>query len=1124
MSVEAVLQSITERSGLSRHEGHPLWAYKVTASELDALERALRVGLNPVAPSPAASGAFCLFAADKFCREHSGGAWKWQPILEPIGWSWGHGSMLYDLVEAGLRYWNCGRVISTQHRSYYQRTLACQGGLPLRLLTSDGNNSLRAYFARLLRTSEAYNQPPAELALTLAQDLPRTLRNDVVYEVASALVSSILELRKRLPGASEDPLGELDRVAPRWRDQVPLRLEEGVAEQLLHGLLREPTPTTTGSGASFLELELQLRQNGSAWLARAARFEPVASEDDFKSLLRLRKEEELPPYFQLSMVAPEGTRLPVANAHRLAGEPRYRISAISPQRRFRRGEGLLGTVRVVASIGTSDIGTGDMLGGQAVPEELPWVLRGGRVLDVVPVRAFGSGRAAGDRMLILLPEDGELTVDGKAGWLDASAPPGRRLVELRGSARWTNADGDVCSFATNAIEEDVPHVLRGQYRRHAFAGSEVWLDAPQVHRVEPNGREREVAAERVEWRPRRGPSSGAWRPWSDRPCGDLSLRARNEEGDTVFRTTITVVPKGLEVSVRNPSSGRGTITITHPAVKGAQIVDKDLELEVVNEPGRSVLHLRAKGATAPTVLRSQVLFEDGLEATLEVPSPLQVRCFVGFDGKPLPAGSFRALDRLGTVRARAFEPRGNALVLEGRRAGTGGWQALGDLDWRDDGVLELSLDRVEAGVASLLAGTDSLDGTVELRLVPRGGMIDRPPEIEVRRYDTELVPIKHEGSTLEVRVPPGSVASLGADGLDRLKIEAVRLDAPDAEPVLFGERSAPDTWRVPADLTAGPWLVLGWQGEWARLRPLLFNVAGDPPGDLDVLQRAVWIGNPDERTAAMLALLEEMESSVSHEAWPRLFSMTRWLKDLTPATFDAVRLLTERPTAAALLMLHPRLPAELRSVVWGGLEELPFLWATVPLRDWMRAARRLLEFAEQPEIAETFGGSQEALRELLGGLVGAAPNLDPFINVVLEVFARSLPGVPAAPVPYLAMIAQARPGLEYFRNELLQRNSSRRWPEPKLDEIVDPRTQAVANRALRVLSHDPTLSHRDAVREAPALAAALAITGEKVSPTALFQLRLLRDFDPEWFRSAHALFLALMANEAIEANPEAFDV
>src|SRR5690606_31315162 len=124
--------------------------------------------------------------------------------------------------EDGLRYWGIREVLTTEYRRYYHRTLVCQGGLPLKLLTRGDTNRLQQFFRRLLRASEQYGQPPAELAPALATGLPRTLRNDIVYELASELVGATLELRSRLALPSADPLSELDRLEPGWRSRVPL--------------------------------------------------------------------------------------------------------------------------------------------------------------------------------------------------------------------------------------------------------------------------------------------------------------------------------------------------------------------------------------------------------------------------------------------------------------------------------------------------------------------------------------------------------------------------------------------------------------------------------------------------------------------------------------------------------------------------------------------------------------------------------------------------------------------------------------------------------------------------------------------------------------------------------------
>ena len=68
--------------------GRPLYTYRLSEEEFQALraEVATDVRLRRhVQGHPAAR--FCLFAAKELCRTYTGGAWKWEPIEDALGWT-----------------------------------------------------------------------------------------------------------------------------------------------------------------------------------------------------------------------------------------------------------------------------------------------------------------------------------------------------------------------------------------------------------------------------------------------------------------------------------------------------------------------------------------------------------------------------------------------------------------------------------------------------------------------------------------------------------------------------------------------------------------------------------------------------------------------------------------------------------------------------------------------------------------------------------------------------------------------------------------------------------------------------------------------------------------------------
>ena len=1121
MRLHSTLEAIEKRSGLDRREGPALWAYKLTPAEYSELHGALKIALARGEESRAVAAAFCMVAANHFCRTHDGGPWSWSSIFEETGWRHGVGARLYDIVETGLRYWGIETVLSTEHRRYYHRTLACQGGLPLRLLARKDASQIQAFFRRLVQSCELYEQPAAELVAALAGGLPQTLRNEVVYALAAQLVDCIVSLRRLLPLTSVDPLRDLDAIEPGWRNRVPVRVEDLVAEKLLRGLLSAPSAGERAAGTSIVDVALMLRVGPSLTLIRAPRLTRSASESELKQLFGLA---ELPPYFHLAALTPDGTRRAIGSAHQVDGAESFRLMPDVPGIPIRRGPGLLGHVRIVASIGTTDLGLADPAGGQAIPEDLPWVLRGTQLSGDVAVRAFGSARAAADSMLLVLPPDAQLVPDAGATIepIPGALPERRTLVRLKGAASFTTADGDRCRFQTGAAEQDTAYRLAGRLQGFAFRGSEVWQGPPRVLRVTEQ-REELVRAERIQWRPRYVPGA-EWRPWATAPVGDVWIRVV-EDGETVFRTTSTIVPSDLSVGIQHRSGGRGVISLASRQLRGARVRTGGIECQATNREGSVELAVETRSNPPPT-LELELLLEGASEARISVPCPIDVVRFVGFDGTALPNGERRAVDRLGTVRAVAVQTRPQDLVVEARLAGYRAWRVIGQLasSSKSGSVLELSLERVQSTVAMLLAESLSLDAKAELRIVPRGGTLTPGfPLLCVARHDTRLVPVRRDSEVQQVVLDEASVAVLGEGAAALLRVDMRPLDQIDAAPVELTE-DAPGAWLVPwGDLAPGPWLIMGWQGEWPRVRPLLVTKPGEPTAELDRLQRSIRVQPEDVRLGAIEEVLAALEADYGAPEWAGVESMAGTLDRVPAMTFDVVRAVARRPLSAAMLAIRTSASASL----WTGLQGLPFLWGTVPVRDWIAAIRRVARYAAaHPTLVELYGSRDAASAALLEPFFEECPKRARFVSTVLELAHRVERGLP--PVhgnPVLDLTVKVGPALldAQLRGErdlLTQRNASRRWPTVGLPELVSQRVWSLIERHERIDTFHP---YQFDVVAAPAVAAGYSVLAEPLDGDAIFYLRLLRYFDPEWFGTAHAMIMTRLLAHELRASPEGYD-
>ena len=166
--------------------------------------------------------------------------------------------------------------------------------------------------------------------------------------------------------------------------------------------------------------------------------------------------------------------------------------------------------------------------------------------------------------------------------------------------------------------------------------------------------------------------------------------------------------------------------------------------------------------------------------------------------------------------------------------------------------------------------------------------------------------------------------------------------------------------------------MLGWDGDWARFRPLLWVVRGEQSlVEVSELMQAIHEPLRETRQARLQALVKALAANAEHPDWPRLFDYLRLTLTYPASAFDLLRHLVHVPEAMILALLQSA--DEEFDLVWSLVEQLPFSWHLVPVTGWLLAAERY------------FGAVRAGLTMILTGLdygacLGNSDNASPVIS------------------------------------------------------------------------------------------------------------------------------------------------
>ncbi len=1103
----SILKSILDARSIAKPNGLPLFAYRTTDSEYSRIRNTLRE-LESLSTEWAA--LFCLFGAEHIRRNYEGGPWKWEPILDAIGYQSGL-QPLYQRIERGLAYFNRPLQRSRAGERQFWLTLMCEGGIPIRVLKRDGA-PLTCFLRSLLAEVERYPQLPMEDAAEriAKMHLKPSLQNEAFLDFAVYLTSALRDLRSQVSNRPR-AIQELDASQPGWRARIPIGMDDESAQQLLEGLLTSPREEP--EKGLRLALETVLVMSETPLLRKYVR--PVTEISD-SDVTRLIDEGIAPPSrLIVHLLRSESELASLGVLVRRSGGG-YTFRATSTGVDIENAQHL---TPIILTQGSARVGTASIPGSEALGEGI-WVFAP-VTDDTARLVAFGSFRAAIDRLIVAVPESASVALEA-GEQRRRGVVFGRSLVEVQGRVVFT-VEGKRSVIDTRHDARVRQFRLEGRLRASIFADREVFEGCPDIVEMSVDGTERIVPRSRIEVR-----HLGArrWLAHSAGIFGDVQIRVLDED-EVVFSTRCGVVPSDLRIVLLPSEEDQlGRIKVFSRALRTVMAASSPSYVCTTagRDAGAHVIELRAN---VPVPVELSLRFEGDGELCGVVPFPAKLKAFTDRLGKPIPPNTQLSVHALAGLSARCIAPPGKMpkeVDLEAR-TGSGLVEYVGRLLDRPGMGKVLELEAIRDRLEQLLSSSEG-DDDVYLSLAERGGVLGGKRQIRLRRYDAALIPEKFD--THELLSLQSMENAFG--NFDALSVSAVPLWRPRAnpEPLVRGEDGR---WIFRYEGHAsGPWLVTGWLGEALSVRPLRVSVPGEGSErirpELEEIVRA-----PFDRRQRFANLCNELSKSWSHAEWSGFDEYLDTLGIFPSYTFEAVRAVVMAPRAAILALLRSNDATQLRRR-WRVFEELPMSWFMLPMRAWLNAGIALREEASRCADSCAAAGVpgewtvKRFVRELLAPV--SDPTLPPFLSLVREMWARVLADFPDTHEGMLSGMTSrtqrellAKTLLQGRAADLIQRHANDHWPQVHLD-VSENSGRRIEGLGHRLWSNTPGF-RRDVLRT-PVVAAALMLeNASTVEPQLVRAVRRIRAFDEEWFDETHAFALAWFVGEQLERDASYLD-
>ncbi len=1137
LSVQEILDQIVFRTGFSRQSGVPLYAYKLSTTELQSLKaevyQSLCVSFRHDRGDICAG--FCLFAAEWFRRNHEDGPWKWELIFQGGLGLTGEALRLANsqanrsrMVELGFQWWNLP-LVETEGSTRYLVSLACQGGLPLKTLKKDHGN-LKKFFEDSLSHHERWpTEPLNDVVSRYAKSLPVSLNNDAVIQLGVLIVSAVARLRRDSKVAADSAstrMAYLDQHFPKWRDSLPLRLDDEDQDQLqlLMGLLDRKTvrPATD----DFPKVETYIKLGYSTGnLERKLCAGKTIEEDGLARFLGLPDKESLRPRMTLSLLSGSVKTLVAKLAKRATGAD-FTINTVPGSV---SGMAARNELRVTAAFGSESTPAVHLGGGQELGD-IPWIFGDpDEKTSTYRLIGLGSVRTRRESVLVVVPSNATWSVEANLEILPQTVD-GRKVLRISGNLDVVQDDATFRIRTKESEDSSFLYWLTGRQAVCGTGGSVVWAGCPRILEVSVDGTVQEVPSRSVQWKYEGGPNE--WRTGLSGCLGNVKVRVVRD-GVTAFQQTLAIFPRDFSVRVLPSDGSRGRLVMRNigDAAKVFVAPDERLNSTVRSIESETTVEVATVLADRPDFISIRVDFENRGASELQVPCPTTWTGLIDAAGRVFAAGRPASLSSLKQLTLRVMTPRSQMPQLYSETKGHLVFLAnLRTAEKDAQGNFELPMSVVETRVSGMMSATTDLDDQVHL-VVLQGVSSEPIYRFSVSRYPGALEKLPNgsadgdDGDFTDIVLSEETARILRVDE-EQIRIEISPLSRPD-KPYLGDEfrKIASGRWRVFHDrLNSGPCLVTAWLDDFTCLRPLRVSVRSTigvsedetpDPSSIEEFERISRIWNGQERRSAWKTLIDHLSQNFEAPSWSCVDAMLKASEYRPMTTFEALVALVQTPLAMARIgIIHAS-----RQWIWDRFEELPFLWCLIPIHCWARAALTIRE-SMKAQLSKS-GFSKDKIDELLvtqlnrfleGGVgrpsvLSAAAACLPIADTTIPQDTSYERLLPNAVMKLLHERELERTRLISSHDRIDTRIS---WPNYDI-----PIANELKNEIKDILISD-CHDNQSSVLNGPLAAAAHSVYGVSVTDDQLVRFQELRGIDADWFDRCYEISSFILAGRRLK--------
>ncbi len=1058
------LNEILTRNSLTQPNSQPLFQYQLTEHDYCRLQLILGEYAQPPSKSDLDKtycALFCLYVSEWFRRDYVGG-WTWQPIWNALGYKISQADRGYVVFTGLAEYWSRPVSQYSNDRRSLLGSLFREGGLPFRLLSTEGNR-VQEVFKGILKnidSSGLLGHSTYDLTKTQLTPLPEAFHQETTIELVADMSEKLVRLvDQHQLSFQEEPAQYLDSQCKDWRRFFPIPLDENVGTLFLNNLLLSASKNRV----------------------KRHQLEPISCTHtqcdsqalDFNAYLELSESIKLPvnrdqlTNGRVELYVCEGLN-PVANLGVAYIRFEGSIAIMSPRLRaceFKRGEIEKSLWVVIKHAGqtihqievpNSEIDISTMPIGLTIKDN-GWQYCG-----------KGSFSKQSEKIKAILPKGAEYNASdaivSESGYVadyTFVCFSGLLVIDVAGDRYRISNTSDV-GFS------ELVKITGNTSPFKTKSGQPIYLGFPKI---ESHYNQAQLWVSDMRHSPSEPSVLG---------LGYQTIKLKDSDGTTLFQKRIAVLPEDFMVRlIPGSSPEEGTVQLSSVKKFITSIEPQEgLSFKQIKADNQKSFRLRAEGSPPSSVL---VWVYANLEA-----EPISLLL-------PYPARGVMAFDKDNHNLPRELildDLLGSRLVLYPKANGSQDYflelisnAGSARFEWGyrvSEAPLEISLYELRGYIRELFSiNPDDLDATVKIRI----GVDAHTRTFIVKRYACETISdewsigivshYRHES------VAPIPVVMDLSDPKSRPR----SLEVFESEGVQTGYYKQVNPGKTAKLILPSPESPIHFR---ARLIPAETEM--NAFCNLKSLYTAVTYFHPIENPDAIQTVIDDMAKDFDHSGWQYLYDLFQNYQYLPLTTFQVWRDIAKNSAALALLAF--RLENSV-SIIDRLREEFNVLWEWIPMNIWHNA------FNQFETHWNRFSLPDEAKKTIIKNKFF---QLSKCITLFQEELEHQILGTPSSLVvpPSVAM----SPVVAGWYQELMRTHQdNNRWPTEYSSELFT----WYENHKEDSVKINVCRGYQKSVVFLPMFAAAV-VSGQaqmadifEDNPKNRFAIRKIAEFDRQWF-------------------------